>query len=472
MDKQLLIKKYVEALDEGRPAIFAGAGLSASAGFVSWPGLLADVAKTLNVKIEPHTDLVELAQYYVNETRNKTELSRTILNAFPRATAPTTNHRILASLPIDVYWTTNFDKLIERSLEDAGKRCDVKSQPSRLAISASGCNTTVYKMHGDVDVPDQTILTRDQFEQYPETHKAFLNNFNYDLTNRTFLFLGLSFDDPNLQLVLKYARSLYKDNQRIHYYIVRRVQKNAGESDDAFANRVRMQEYFVDDMKNYGIQTLFIDEFSEITEILQEIKRRYFRKTIFISGAAHSYAPYAEDDFKAFIRKLSEDLIRSGYRIVNGYGLGFGNEVIAGAMQAINDMHLSVDGTLDIRPFPQDISDPATVWPAYRQEMISRTGTTLFFIGNKLDKKTGDTILSNGVRNEYDISKANDSFLIPVGATGSMAEELWNEVIAEISAGGSIYEPYNDYFKVLGEKGAPLDKLHTTIMDLLKAINQ
>ena len=34
MDKNVLIKKYCEALNERRAAIFAGAGLSAPAGFV------------------------------------------------------------------------------------------------------------------------------------------------------------------------------------------------------------------------------------------------------------------------------------------------------------------------------------------------------------------------------------------------------------------------------------------------------
>ena len=45
MDKNVLIKKYCEALNERRAAIFAGAGLSAPAGFVNWPGLLKDVAE-------------------------------------------------------------------------------------------------------------------------------------------------------------------------------------------------------------------------------------------------------------------------------------------------------------------------------------------------------------------------------------------------------------------------------------------
>ena len=40
MDKKLLIKKYCEALENGRAAIFAGAGLSVGAGFVDYLKML------------------------------------------------------------------------------------------------------------------------------------------------------------------------------------------------------------------------------------------------------------------------------------------------------------------------------------------------------------------------------------------------------------------------------------------------
>lgn len=472
MEKDVMIKKYCEALDEGRAAIFAGAGLSVSAGYVNWAGLLKNVADELNIKIEKHTNLVELAQYYVNETRSTHELSSAILNKFPSSTAPTTNHKILASLPIDVFWTTNFDKLIENALKEADKVYDVKSLPESLTISKKESQVTVYKMHGDVDNPDKTILTRDQFESYPDTHKAYLTNFSYDLSNRTFLFLGLSFDDPNLQYVLKYARNLYHENQRVHYYILKRVSRTDCADDEDFKNQTREQELFVEDMKNYGIQTVLIDNYAAITEILTSIKQKYLRKTVFISGAATNYSPFSESDFKEFISKLSADLIRNSFRIVNGYGLGLGNEVIAGALQELKDLHKPVDGNLIICPFPQGLADSSDVWSDYREEMISLTGVGLFFMGNKIEKATGAQINSPGVRSEYEISKNHDNFLVPVGMTGYMAEELYTEQMIEINAGGTIYEAYKDIFNQLGDKSKSLDEIRDLIVKLLLKINE
>ena len=127
-----------------------------------------------------------------------------------------------------------------------------------------------------------------------------------------------------------------------------------------------------------------------------------------------------------------------------------------------------------MKPFPQGILDSRVLWAQYRTEMISSTGITLFILGNKKDKITGDTILSNGMREEFEISKAHGNFLIPVGATGFMSKELWNEVYNEIKTGGTYeeYLSYIDVFKDLGNDSLSLDKLHNAVMWLLNEINK
>lgn len=465
MNKNLFIKKYVCALEDGRSAVFLGAGMSRSAGFVDWKELLQNVAEELGIEITDHTNLVDLAQYYVNKTHNTSELSSTILNAFPVEANPTDNHRLLASLPIHTYWTTNYDKLIEKSLTEASIVYDVKSQPESLSVSKRNCNTHIFKMNGDVEQPDKAILTRDQFEDYPSTHRAFLDCLSYDLINKTFLFLGLSLDDPNLRYVFKYARQLFHHNQRMHYYITKRVQQKIGEDGNQFRSRQKEQEYFIQDLLNYGIETVLIDDYNEIADILYRIKLAYLRKTVFISGAATVFERYSEKEMKAFVRKLSASLIQHGFRIVNGYGLGFGNEVIAGATIQLNEEHKPMDGNLIICPFPQGIDNVKDCWTSYRNEMISRTGVSIFLMGNK--NQDGNTILSNGMLEEYEISKSNNNFLIPVGATGYMAEELWNKQKDLVDA--SKYPSQEEMVK-LGDSSLTLDDLHDEILKILSRL--
>ena len=85
------------------------------------------------------------------------------------------NHRILARLPIHTYWTTNYDKLIEKALEEAKKVPDVKHEMRQLSVTRRDRDVSVYKMHGDVDHPADAIICKDDYEAYPLTMSAFVS---------------------------------------------------------------------------------------------------------------------------------------------------------------------------------------------------------------------------------------------------------------------------------------------------------
>lgn len=461
MERKIFVKRFREAIENGNAAIFAGAGLSRPSGYMDWKSLLKKAAEELGVEITPCTDLVDLAQYYVNQFGNNVELANAVLNAF-KGGKPNINHAILASLPIHCYWTTNYDTLIEDALTDAGKLCDVKSRPTSLTTSSNKRDAIVYKMHGDVECPEDTILTRNQFEDYPHTHEAFLNSFTYDLTNKTFLFLGLSFDDPNIKYVFNRVRLLFHENQRTHYYLTRKETKDKQSTIN--------QGLFVEDLKRYNIQTIFINDYDELTDVLSEIQTSYKRRTIFISGAAHDYAPHGEDTYKDFITKLSAGIIQRGFRIVTGYGLGIGNEIINGAVTELNKMHKPIDGNLIVHPFPQGDASVQALWQNYREEMISECGVVIFLLGNKIDKTTGELVPSNGMANEYEIAKSHNCFLIPVGATGYITETLWKEQRATITT-DAMYNDYVKEFNSIGDKSLPLPKLLDIIIDFITKIS-
>jgi len=461
MDRKVFVKRYREAIENGNAAIFAGAGLSISSGYMDWTSLLTNAAEELGVELTSNTDLVDLAQYYVNRFGNNVELANAILNAF-KGGKPNRNHEILASLPIHCYWTTNYDTLIEDALKNVGKLCDVKSRPTSLTTASDKRDAIVYKMHGDVECPEDTILNRNQFEDYPHTHEAFLNSFSYDLTNKTFLFLGLSFDDPNIKYVFNRVRTLFHKNQRTHYYLTKKETKDI--------QSTKNQELFVEDLKRYNVQTVFINDYDELTDVLSEIQKSYKRRTIFISGAAHDYAPHGENAYKDFITRLSAGIIQRGYRIVTGYGLGIGNEIINGAVSELNKMHKPIDGNLIVHPFPQGDASIQAFWKSYREEMISKCGVVIFLLGNKINKATGKLELSNGMENEYEIAKSHACFLIPVGATGYMSEKLWGEQMATITT-DDIYKVFVNDFEIIGNKSLTLPELLDIILNFITKIS-
>lgn len=171
---------------------------------------------------------------------------------------------------------------------------------------------------------------------------------------------------------------------------------------------------------------------------------------------------------KEFVRNLSAQLIHLNYRIVNGYGLGFGNEVLNGATLQIRNEHKSFDEFMKIMPFPQGLLDSRTAWSQYRQEMIQDTGISIFVMGNKKDKVSGNIVLSSGMQEEYDISQKNGNFLIPVGATEYKAADLWNQ---QMKIRDDSFSPTENEMETLNDKSKTLNQHLDTIISILKRIN-
>lgn len=466
INKNVFIKNYLSALNNGDAAIFAGAGLSAPSGCVNWKQLLREIAEELELDIEKESDLVAIAQYYYNKNGcNRTKLNDTIKDAFQTGKQPNVNHNILAKLPIFTYWTTNYDKLIEKALENNGKICDIKTCCANLTTTLKGRNVVVYKMHGDVDHPEDAVLIRDDYESYNQEKAPFINTLSGDLMTKTFLFIGFSFTDPNFYYICAHLRARLKGNMREHYCFLKDVSKTDYKDEDEFKYEKRKLSYFIDDLKRFNIKTVLIQEYSEITEILQSIKRVYNGRTVYLSGAAAEYNPDGKDAYEKFISKLSGRLIYEGYKIVSGYGLGVGSAVISGALSEIYyNQKKSLTDQLILRPFPQG-DDAKEMWETYRQDMISYSGISIFLLGNK--KESGTIVPSNGMRSEYEISKEQGNFLIPIGRTGYISKELWNELLEE-RQDDHTFDIYRHDIESLGDDTKTLDEVIEIVIELIK----
>lgn len=150
-------------------------------------------------------------------------------------------------------------------------------------------------MHGDFDNSDSVVLLRDDYERYSRNYAPFISVLTSDLMSKAFLFLGFSFSDPNFSYVISQLRVQLENSQREHYCILKQVSKEDFPDENEWKYRKLKLSYFIEDLKRFGIKTLLVDEYSKITEFLQEVKRRYNRKTIYISGAAAQYEPDAAE---------------------------------------------------------------------------------------------------------------------------------------------------------------------------------
>lgn len=466
------VDTYTKAIKESNAAIFAGAGLSIPAGFVNWKNLLRDIAAELNLDIDKEDDLIAITQYHFNEKgNNRHKLNQLLIEEFTQGTSVTTNHKILASLPIQTYWTTNYDKLIEKAIGEEGKTPDTKIRQEDLSTNIPKRDVVVYKMHGDVSMPDQAILTKDDYEGYNEKRPLYTTALQGDLVAKTFLFIGFSFDDPNLEYILSRIRILLGQNQRDHYCFLRKINRKDFTSNEDFHYAEIKQQLKVKDLRRYSINALLIDDYSEITNVLSSIQKKVLRSNIFISGAAKIYDPRTEKEALSFVHKLSYNISAKGYKIVSGVGYGIGSAVINGATEFVfSTKYRHLDDALVLRPFPQVVTGTKSKDERnleYRNEMMRHAGIALFIFGNKDDEK-GGWKNSNGMIEEFELAVQQNVISLPVGATGYASEELWNKVMTK----PSLYYPNNpellDAIKQIGDKTKTNDELITQI---LKAIS-
>ena len=421
-----LISKLEQAIKSEELAVFAGAGLSKSAGYFDWKSLLKEPAMQIGLNIDKEHDLLNVAQYFCN-SKGRTEIENVILESFTSNVNPTENHLLLASLPINTYWTTNYDDLIEQSLRVVHKKSIAMTEDKQLKLQTRGMDAVIYKMHGDYQKPSDAVITRNDYEKYGFTERRFFREvLEGNLLTKTFLFLGFGFSDPNFNFVLSKMRILLEGDTRSHYCIMKRPLKGEYENIEDYRYEAIKQELIIEDLFKSGIRVHLIDNYDEITQILQLLSKRYKQRTVFISGSAYEYSPLQQDEATNFIRILSNLLVDHGYSIVNGYGLGVGTYVINGVTEySYSNRNIRVGDCLTLMPFPQTaINDEKLkeTWGSYRNEMIEKCGISIFMFGNKI--ADGKVIVADGMEEEFEIAKKNESVLIPLGFTGWKAQEL------------------------------------------------
>lgn len=461
------VETFVKELEEENVAVFAGAGLSVGAGYVDWKKLLHPIAHELGLDIDKEHDLVSIAQYHLNEKQNRSGLNRALIEQLSPGHTPTENHRILARLPIRTYWTTNYDKLLEDSVKAAGKIADVKFTLDHLKLTKPKRDAIVYKMHGDIDHPDDAVLTKDDYERYQSTRGQYVTALSGDLVAKMFLFLGFSFTDPNLDYILSRVRISLHGKPRDHYCIFKKCARAVYPDDDSFKYAEIKQQLAINDLKRFGVQTLLVNDFGDITTLLKQIENRYQRKTVLISGSAHEYGAWTQAQAETFIRSFSQALIRNDNRIVSGFGLGVGSQVITGALEELyQHQGKRLHDQLILRPFPQG-ADAQKQWEYYRQEMIAHAGVAVFVFGNKLD--AGKVVPANGMRREFEIARSKGLLLIPIGATGFVAKELWEEVTKNFATYYPAHAAIKPLFDSLGDASDSKRLIDTVIEIINKA---
>lgn len=204
--ESLFIEKIVEANKNDNLAIFIGAGISKSSEtdkieIPEWSSLIDKIKNLINEKNE--NDFLKVAQYYFNAVGEK-EYYKTIEGMFPESLLPSKVHKCIFDINPHIIITTNWDTILESANCKYAQFYDVISNDRKLVESVF--QNKIIKMHGDF-VHHNIVFKEEDYLNYENNFPLLSNYIKSILSTHTVLFLGYSYNDINLKLIIQWLRN-------------------------------------------------------------------------------------------------------------------------------------------------------------------------------------------------------------------------------------------------------------------------
>ncbi|WP_165400097.1 SIR2 family protein [Motilibacter rhizosphaerae] len=283
VDRETFVSRFGGAADAGNATVLVGAGLSRRAGLPDWNDLMKGPRREAKVPASVR-DLPLVAEYYSQDValgRDRLQARvGALITAKSGSQAPSKGHELLARMPMTHLWTQNYDDLLERAMQATGSSPVVIATDSDLVACRATPGKRLIKMHGGIQGVGRTaefvdpVLTRRDYEQYEQRRPLIWNLLKSTYLTQKMLFLGFSFDDPNINVMLRLARSLQAAEQ--HFTVMRRP---SGGLD------LRAHELRVQDLESSGVEVVEIPEYAELDGLLGELSLRLRPPSLFVSGS-------------------------------------------------------------------------------------------------------------------------------------------------------------------------------------------
>lgn len=394
MNKETLIDDFSESLVNNSGVFFIGSGISAPSGFPTWKKLLEPLVKDLNFCISDADDLAEIAQYIVNEySGNKGPLLSKLISVFNTKKEINVYHEILARTNVKKIWTTNFDLLIENAFNSYSIENEIKTNDNDFIKVGKKKYVQIIKMHGCVNRnPEDIVFIQEDYEDFFVNKPAIARQLQSDLLNNSFLFIGYSFGDVNLKNVLIETRRLSNRMTRSHYLIQKKDKVN-----------IKKQELWCNNLKRFGVETVLIDDFDELKEILNKISSKSKGKTIYITGSHLT-------DIDTFAKDLGVELAKiEDLTILDGQSTGISRICINNYSQTCLEKKIDIHNRMQLFPNPyainKDFSNKIELLPVlkkWRNPIFRKTQIVIVFDGGL------------GTKAELELANQYNNFIVPI----------------------------------------------------------
>lgn len=412
IDQYELVDRFGQACNDAVASLFVGAGLSMDAGLPGWEGLLTELAERADVPTSL-ADLPLVADYIEHEPSvGRGALEHHLLAQLHGVGEPTEGHRLVAELPVREVWTTNYDRLLELAMPDA--HTVTRDDDAQLADSSG---RSVIKMHGSLPVsrgrpwPARPVITRGDYERYPTDHPRTWTRLRATYLTTTMLFLGFSFTDPNIEVLLRLARLAGTASKDRHLTVLRRP-TDEGER--------RLHDLRVADLERSGIAVHEIDDFNQLAPLLRAIIRRSQPPRCFVAGSGDNLEPWC----KAMADKIAPH--RDWQLVSLGGPAGWRTTRRVAALRRAEGTYAPEDLLLYFRQLSNASAPP----------LDDRAGTAIYsdlerepLVTSVLDQCRAMLVLGGSERTTEEVAWARERGLgvVPVAASGGAARAAWED---------------------------------------------
>lgn len=195
-------KTLQEDFVENKVVPFVGAGFSKNAilphdvSIPDWNGLGRQIAEY--IPDYEYTNAIDALSLFESQFSRVRLIELLAKKLHINELKPGEVHRSFCNLFFDTICTTNFDFLLEHTLQETKRPHSIIVSEDRLPIDTYE-KTKLIKLHGDFNHPDRMIVTERDYDCYLDKNKVLATYISNLFITKTLFLVGYSFEDTDIR---------------------------------------------------------------------------------------------------------------------------------------------------------------------------------------------------------------------------------------------------------------------------------